>query len=172
MAGFMRTIVIDRPIEEVFDFATDLNNASKVMPNVTKVEMLTAGSMKPGAKFKETRLMNGKERSMVIEVVEHARPSVHAARARMMGMVASFTFRFFAEGAGTRVEMDAVHREFPVVAVPRHDEPDDGKGRRRIPQSSEGRPRNLTGDHVAVHLFGYNEGRFPFVAFRKHERRV
>jgi carbon monoxide dehydrogenase subunit G len=108
MAGFMRTIVIDRPIEEVFDFATDLHNASKLLPNVTKTEMLTEGGMKPGAKFKETRLMNGKERSVVIEVVEHARPSVHAARARMMGMVASFTFRFFAEGAGTRVEMEAV----------------------------------------------------------------
>ena len=107
MSGFKRSVVIDRPIEEVFDFATDLANASKFLPNITKTEMLTDGGMKPGAKFRETRAMNGKERSAVIEVVEHQRPTVHATRAGMMGMVATFTFRFFPDGAGTRVEMEA-----------------------------------------------------------------
>jgi carbon monoxide dehydrogenase subunit G len=108
MAGFTRSVVIDRSVEEVFDFATDLNNASKFLPNVTKVEMLTDGGMKPGAKFKETRVMNGKERSAVIEIVEHDRPKVQAAAACMMGMCAKYTFRFSAEGSGTRVEMEAV----------------------------------------------------------------
>jgi carbon monoxide dehydrogenase subunit G len=107
MAGFKRTVTIDRPIEQVFDFATDLANASKFLPNVTKVEMVTDGGMKPGAKFRETRAFNGKERAAVIEVVEHQRPSVHAGRAAMMGMKATYTFRFFPEGAGTRVEMIA-----------------------------------------------------------------
>ena len=39
MAGFKRTIIIDRPLEEVFDFATDIANASKLLPGVTKIEM-------------------------------------------------------------------------------------------------------------------------------------
>jgi carbon monoxide dehydrogenase subunit G len=104
VAGFKRSIVIDRPIEEVFDFATDLKNAPVFMPNCTKTEMLTEGGMRPGAKFKETR---GK-RSAVIEIVEHERPRIHAAKAGMMGLQAIYYFRFFPEGAGTRVELEAV----------------------------------------------------------------
>ncbi len=107
MAGFKRSVVIDRPIEEVFDFATDLGNASKFLPGVTKIEMLTDGGMKPGAKFRETRAVKGKERSAVIEIVEHQRPIIHAARAQMMGLCAVYYFRFAPEGGGTRVEMEA-----------------------------------------------------------------
>ncbi len=105
MAGFKRSIVIARPIEQVFDFATDLANASKLLPNITKVEMITDGGMKPGAKFRESRGMNGKEHTAVN--VEHQRPTRHAARAAMMGMQATYTFRFATEGEGTRVDMEA-----------------------------------------------------------------
>jgi carbon monoxide dehydrogenase subunit G len=108
MPGFKRSVVIDRPIEEVFDFATDLANAPVFMPSCTKTELITEGGMKAGAKFKETRVHNGKERTAVIEVVEHERPTVHAARAGMMGMQATYYFRFFPEGASTRVELEAV----------------------------------------------------------------
>jgi hypothetical protein len=66
MAGFKRTIVIGRPVEEVFDFATDLHNAPLFMPGVTKTEMLTEGGLKPGARFRETRLMKGKERKAAV----------------------------------------------------------------------------------------------------------
>ncbi len=107
MAGFKRTIVIARPIEQVFDFATDLANASKLLPNISKVEMITDGGMKPGAKFRESRGMNGKEHTAIIEVVEHQRPTLHAARAAMWGMQATYTFRFATEGEGTRVDMEA-----------------------------------------------------------------
>ena len=107
MAGFKRSILIARPVEEVFDFATDLGNAKVLLPNITKVELLTEGGLKPGAKFRETRVMNGKERSAVIEVVEHQRPTVHAAKAGMLGMEAMYRFRFFPDGTGTRVEMEA-----------------------------------------------------------------
>lgn len=103
MAGFKRSVIIDRSIEDVFDFATSLDNASKFLPGVTNIEMLTEGGMRRGAKFKETR----KGRSAVIEVVEHRRPEVHGASASMMGMRATYWFRFHADPAGTRVEMEA-----------------------------------------------------------------
>ncbi|MFN0051396.1 MAG: SRPBCC family protein [Planctomycetales bacterium] len=103
MAGFKRSIIINKAIEEVFDCATNLDNASKFLPGVSKTEMLTEGGLKPGAKFKETR----KGRSAVIEVVEHKRPEVHAASASLMGMRATYWFRFHADPAGTRVDMEA-----------------------------------------------------------------
>lgn len=107
MAGFKRSVVIARPVEEVFDFATNLDNAPLFLPGITKTEWLTDGGSKPGAKFRETRIMGGKERSAVIEIVEHQRPSVYAASSAMMGMSATYRFQFAGEGAATRVEMDA-----------------------------------------------------------------
>jgi ribosome-associated toxin RatA of RatAB toxin-antitoxin module len=108
MAGFTRSIVIAHPVDKVFDFATDLANAPLFLPSVTKAELITEGGLRQGAKFRETRLMNGKERTTVIEVTEHQRPTVHAASAAMMGMQATYTFRFAPADGGTRVNMDAV----------------------------------------------------------------
>jgi len=107
MAGFTRTIFIDRPVEAVFDFATDLANASRLIPGITKAELITPGGMQTGAKFEETRRVGKKERTAVIEVVEHKRPEVHTARAAMMGMSAAYTFRFAPKGSGTHVDMVA-----------------------------------------------------------------
>ena len=139
MPGFKRSVTIARPVEEVFDFATDIANASVLLPGVTKVEMVTDGGMKPGAKFRETRLMNGKERSAVIEIVDHKRPEIHSARAAMMGMQATYIFRFHADGAGTRGDGSGGQGKLSLVAISRHDVPDDGKRGRRIPESHEGR---------------------------------
>jgi carbon monoxide dehydrogenase subunit G len=108
MAGFQRSLFVNRPVEAVFDFATNLANASVLLPGVTKIEMLPPGEMKPGAKFRETRGVRGKERTVVLEVVEHNRPEVHAVTAAMMGMRATYRFRFSPEGGGTHVNMEAV----------------------------------------------------------------
>jgi carbon monoxide dehydrogenase subunit G len=108
MAGFQRSVFINRPVEEVFDFATNTANASVLLPGVIKLEMLPPGEMKPGSKFRETRRIGGKERTADIEIVEHQRPEVHAASSAMLGMRATYRFRFSPEEAGTRVNMEAV----------------------------------------------------------------
>lgn len=107
MAGFTRTILIAHPVEKVFDFATNLDNAKLFMPGVTKIQLLTEGGIKPGARFRETRVMDGKERTADIEIVEHDRPTLHTAGASMMGMRAVYRFRFTPDAAGTRVDMEA-----------------------------------------------------------------
>jgi hypothetical protein len=107
VAGFQRSVVIEQPLETVFDFASDLKNTPILLPNVTKAEMLTEGGMNAGAKFRETRRMKGKEHSAVIEITEYQRPDVYAARSAMMGLVATYRFRFTPEGPGTRVDLEA-----------------------------------------------------------------
>jgi hypothetical protein len=69
--------------------------------------LLSVAGVRPGARFRETRLVNGKERTAIIEVVEHCRPEVHAARSAMLGMSAAYRFHFVPEGTGTRVDMEA-----------------------------------------------------------------
>ena len=108
MAGFGRTIVIERPVEEVFDFATDVANAYLFLPGVTKVEMLTGSEMKSGARFRETRRVGRKEHTAVIEIVEHKRPELHVASSAMLGMRATYRFCFSKAGAGTPVDMEAL----------------------------------------------------------------
>jgi hypothetical protein len=49
MAGFKRGVFVGRPVQEVFDFATDLANVCPLIPRVTKVELLTDSGMRSGA---------------------------------------------------------------------------------------------------------------------------
>lgn len=108
MAGFQRSVVIDRPVAEVFDFATNLDNASVMMPSIVKCELLTPGEMKAGSQFRETRRFGKKERSAVIDILEHRRPEEHTATAAMFGFRATYRFLFTPEGQGTRVTMEAI----------------------------------------------------------------
>ena len=86
MAGFKRSILVQKPVKEVFDFATNLDNAPLFMVGLTKVELLTEGGIKHGARFRSTRAFKGKERSAILEVVEYERPRVYATRSAMMGL--------------------------------------------------------------------------------------
>jgi hypothetical protein len=45
----------------VFGFLTDGANAPRVVPSVVRVEKLTDGPVGAGTRYRETRLMNGKE---------------------------------------------------------------------------------------------------------------
>jgi len=94
-------------VEQVFDFATDLDHASLFLPGVERIELLTPGALRAGSRFRETRRSGKKSRSAIIEVTEHTRPTVHAAKAAMAGMQAKYTFRFTPVDGETLVEMIA-----------------------------------------------------------------
>lgn len=107
MPGFRTSEFIQRPREQVFDFATDPRNAPKWLTGVQKIELLTDGPIRAGTRFRETRVINKREAAAEIEVVEHERPRVHAAGAKFPGGSAVYRYEFHAEGSGTRVELVA-----------------------------------------------------------------
>lgn len=107
MPAFERSAVINRPIEEVFAFATNPEHAPRWLPDVRRIEMLTPGPLRAGSKFNETRLMKGKEHSAVIEVGVHEPPHRHAASATMMGVTATYHYSFARDGGGTKVHLVA-----------------------------------------------------------------
>ncbi len=107
MPAFERSAVINRPLEEVFAFVTNLEHAPRWLPDVTRIELLTPGPLRVGSRFKETRLMKGKEHSAVIEVSVHEPPHRHAASATMMGVTATYHYHFSPDGSGTRVHLVA-----------------------------------------------------------------
>lgn len=56
---------IKAPREQVFAAFTDLPNLADKVTAITEIEMLTSGPVGVGTKFKETRIMFGKESSEV-----------------------------------------------------------------------------------------------------------
>ena len=69
-----RTIVtrtINARPEIVFQTVTDISRFSQAIPHITKVEFLSETKIGVGTRFRETRLMNGKEAATDLEVTEY-----------------------------------------------------------------------------------------------------
>lgn len=62
---------INAPLETVFDAIANVSEFKKAAPHIVKVEMLSDIQKGVGTKFRETRLMNGKESSTELEIKEY-----------------------------------------------------------------------------------------------------
>ena len=71
MRPISTTRQIDAPIEKVFAAVSDVRNFSEAVPHIVKVEFLTDQKTGVGTRFRETRLMGGKEASTELEVTEY-----------------------------------------------------------------------------------------------------
>jgi hypothetical protein len=72
MTRTMVTRSIDAPLEVVFDTISDIRNFSKAVPEIVGVEFLSERHSGVGTRFRETRLMRGRESATVLEVTEFA----------------------------------------------------------------------------------------------------
>jgi hypothetical protein len=105
MAGFTATEWISHPPKEVFDFITASENAPKVVPSVQSMVKLTEGPVREGTRYRETRLMQGKEQSAELEVIEYKRDQKYAVKNVTEGIVTVYHYTFHSEGSGTRVNL-------------------------------------------------------------------
>ena len=62
---------IHAPVERVFDTIAHIENFSKAVPHIVKVEFLSETRAGVGTRFRETRIMRGKEASTELEVTEY-----------------------------------------------------------------------------------------------------
>lgn len=67
-------IVIERPIEEVFDFVADERNEPKYNPEMTVAEKVTDGAVGVGTKFHSMTAGRGGPAEMTIEFTQFDRP--------------------------------------------------------------------------------------------------
>ena len=63
---------IDAPLEVVFETISDIRNFSQAVPEIINIEFLSETHSGVGTRFRETRLMRGREASTVLEVTEFA----------------------------------------------------------------------------------------------------
>ena len=94
MADLQDTVEINKPLEEVFAFFTNIDNSPEVMSNVTKVEKLTDGPLQVGSKFEETRVIRGREATAVIEVVEFDAPNRYGVKSESNGLTVTYHYYF------------------------------------------------------------------------------
>jgi carbon monoxide dehydrogenase subunit G len=73
--GFIMTTTIIRrminaPVDKVFNTVSDIRQFSKAIPHIKKVEFLSDSKIGKGTRFRETRLMKGRESITELEVTE------------------------------------------------------------------------------------------------------
>jgi uncharacterized protein YndB with AHSA1/START domain len=105
MAGFNLNEWISRSPKEVFDFITSSDNAPKVVQSVKSMVKLTEGPVRVGTRYRETRLMNGKEAHAELEVVEYEPDQKYAMRNVTEGIETVYRYTFHPEADGTRVDL-------------------------------------------------------------------
>ena len=62
---------IDAPVDLVFQTISDIRNFSKAIPDIVHAEILSDVQTGVGTRFRETRLMKGREATTELEVTEY-----------------------------------------------------------------------------------------------------
>lgn len=97
---------VDAPIDQVFEQFSNFPDAAEMIEAIKRIEMITDGPTRVGSKFKETRVMFGREATETMEVTEFTRNKSYTLSADSCGSRFDSTFRFEPDDDGTRVEME------------------------------------------------------------------
>lgn len=96
---------IDAATDKVFNTLASVESFSEAVPGITNIEFLSEQRRGVGTRFRETRIMHGKEATTVLEVTEH----LENERVRIVsdtgGAIWDTVFLVTAEGKGTRMRM-------------------------------------------------------------------
>src|SRR5262245_45662259 len=103
---------VQAPPEVVFALATDFAGAPGRIKGITKMEVLTPAPVGIGTRFRETRVMFGKEATEEMTVTAFEPPHRVEHMANSCGAEYRSVFRFMAVEGGTRMDV-----EFNVRAV-------------------------------------------------------
>jgi hypothetical protein len=105
MAGFNMSEWVARPPKVVFDFITASDNAPKIVSSVTSMVKLTEGPVRLGTRYRETRLMHGKEQQAELEIVEFEPTRKYAMQNVTEGIETVYRYNFLPEREGTRIDL-------------------------------------------------------------------
>ena len=86
---------ISGPVQTVFDAVSDVTNAADLISGLDKVEILSDVKTGKGLRWRETRVMFGKESTEEMEITVFDPPNFYRSEARSHGMIylTNTTFR-------------------------------------------------------------------------------
>lgn len=96
-------IVIDRPVEDVFDYVADECNEPSYNAQMRLAEKISDGPIGVGTQFRAEVVSGGRPVSMVIEFIEYERPRRLASKTTMSSMDIAYTLTFEPVREGTRM---------------------------------------------------------------------
>ncbi|MBI5763500.1 MAG: SRPBCC family protein [Planctomycetes bacterium] len=111
----MTTHVKADPVK-TFDAFADFPRAAEMVRGIKRVELLTNGPVGKGTRFKETRIMFGKEATETMEVSAFERGKLYTLSCTSCGVAWSSTFRFTPDAGGTRVDLEMVCKPLTFFA--------------------------------------------------------
>jgi uncharacterized protein YndB with AHSA1/START domain len=103
MARVDGEIVIDRPVDAVFDYVADQSNEPQYNPQMVRAEKITAGPVGAGTKFRSAVASRGRTAEMLIEITGYDRPRRLASVTTMQQADIRYTLTFEPAGSGTRM---------------------------------------------------------------------
>jgi hypothetical protein len=95
--------VIDRPVDEVFDFVADERNEPRYNPRMRLAEKITEGPIGIGTRFRAETVSMGRAIEMVIEFTDLERPRRIVEVARVPSMDINGILTFEPVPGGTRM---------------------------------------------------------------------
>ena len=104
MARIGGEILIDRPVEEVFDYVADSRNEPSFNPAMAGVELVTPLPIGRGTRFRARMGLAGTQ--MLVELTEFDRPHRLGSRTTSSMMQTSGALTFAAGGDGTVMSWD------------------------------------------------------------------
>jgi carbon monoxide dehydrogenase subunit G len=96
-------ILINRPIDEVFDFVADERNEPKYNPRMTVAEMVTPGPIGVGSKF-HCVMTGAGATDVAVEFTEFVRPRRLGSTSHISNMDINGTLLFEPQGQRTRLK--------------------------------------------------------------------
>jgi hypothetical protein len=107
---------VNAPVERVYERLLDLESTATHLPNITRLEILTPGLVGEGTKFRETRVMFGKEATETMEITDVHPERSMTISATSCGSFFSTVFRLIPRGGGTLIEQVTSWRALTFMA--------------------------------------------------------
>ena len=96
-------IIINRPVETVFDFVADERNEPRYNPQMLRAEKISEGPIGLGTRFRARTTSGGRPVEMILEITAYDRPRRLASSTRMAEMDIQGTLTLEPSGDGTRM---------------------------------------------------------------------
>ena len=100
------SVSIGAPPEAVWDRITDIERAAEPIPAIRRIEILSTQRRGLGTRWRETRIMFGREATEVMEITEWRPPREYVTCARSHGCDYRSTLRVTPSGDGCILEFE------------------------------------------------------------------
>lgn len=107
---------IQAPQRIVWQILTDLEGAPRVIEAIKSVELLTSGAFGKGTRFRETRVMFGREAVEEMEVTRFEAPRTYTVEANSCGAHFASTYTLREVGGATQLRLEIVTRPTTLLA--------------------------------------------------------